>query len=169
MFDAREIIEYPYCGYVIDISLEYVEESIQYYVKKRGLQLEPDFQRTHVWNNVQRSKFIEHVLRGGGKEKPIITNQNDREFVLVDGLQRITAIRMFLANKFRAFGYFYNEYLPNSISPTIGIKFGILKLKTRAEILQWYIDINDGGVIHTDDEINKVREMLKIELEQTEV
>ena len=104
MFDAREIIEYPYCGYVIDISLEYFEESIQYYANERGLQMEPDFQRTHVWNNVQRSKFIEHVLRGGGKEKPIITNQNDEEFVLVDGLQRITAIRIFLANKFRAFG-----------------------------------------------------------------
>ena len=169
MIDARNIIQYPYCGHVIDISLEYFEENIQYYANERGLQMEPDFQRTHVWNDDQRTRFVEHVLRGGGKEKPIITNQNDEEFVLVDGLQRITAIRMFLDNKICAFGHFYNEYLPNSISQTIGVKFGILHLKTRAEILQWYIDINDGGVIHTANEINKVREMLKIELEQTEV
>jgi len=36
-------------------------------------------------------------------------------------------------------------------------------LKTRAEVLQWYIEFNAGGTPHTEAEINRVRELLKKE------
>jgi hypothetical protein len=36
-------------------------------------------------------------------------------------------------------------------------------LKTRKEVLQWYIDLNAGGVAHTEEEINKVRQLLEKE------
>jgi hypothetical protein len=35
--------------------------------------------------------------------------------------------------------------------------------KTRAEVLQWYLDLNTGGVVHTDEEIAKVERMLEAE------
>jgi len=37
-------------------------------------------------------------------------------------------------------------------------------LQTHAEVLQWYIDINSGCVIHTTEEIQKVKDMLAEEL-----
>jgi hypothetical protein len=36
-------------------------------------------------------------------------------------------------------------------------------LKTREEVLQWYLDLNSGGVVHTEEELNRVREMLEKE------
>ncbi len=39
--------------------------------------------------------------------------------------------------------------------------FQVNDLLTREEVLQWYIDLNTGGTDHTDEEINRVKEMLK--------
>jgi hypothetical protein len=33
-------------------------------------------------------------------------------------------------------------------------------LKTKAEVLQWYLDINSGGVVHTETELEKVKRLL---------
>ena len=41
--------------------------------------------------------------------------------------------------------------------------FKINDLATRKEVLQWYLDLNEGGVMHTEEEINKVRIMLNDE------
>jgi len=35
--------------------------------------------------------------------------------------------------------------------------------KTRAEVLTWYLQINAGGVVHSDEEIERVKELLKEE------
>jgi hypothetical protein len=34
-------------------------------------------------------------------------------------------------------------------------------LKTEAEVLRWYLEINAGGTPHTEEELDKVRKMLK--------
>jgi hypothetical protein len=33
-------------------------------------------------------------------------------------------------------------------------------LDTRAEVLQWYLDLNTGGVVHTSAEIKRVQALL---------
>ncbi len=38
--------------------------------------------------------------------------------------------------------------------------FCVNDLQTRAEVLQWYLDLNEGGVVHTSEELNRVRAML---------
>lgn len=171
----KEIEKYPCINYIIDIPFELIYVNIQKYISERNLNLTPDFQRHHCWNNEQRSAFIEHVLRGGGKEKLILLNENDEEFVLIDGLQRLTAIQLFIQNKICAFGSFYEEFdfisgcikIPNTtnfrrikVPITTGIKLGILNLRSRAEVLSWYINYNACGVNHTEEELNKVRQML---------
>jgi len=34
-------------------------------------------------------------------------------------------------------------------------------LKTRKEVLQWYIEFNSGGTVHTDAEIQRVKKLLE--------
>jgi len=78
---------------------------------------------------------------------------------LVDGKQRFEAARKFMRNEISVFGSLYRDFtdhLPLQVSFSINVN----NLKTRAEVLQWYIDLNAGGVAHTDDEISKVRAML---------
>jgi hypothetical protein len=33
--------------------------------------------------------------------------------------------------------------------------------------LQWYLDLNDGGVVHTKEELDKVRGLLTLEPKET--
>jgi len=164
----EDIEQYPYCNYILDIPLYDIDEGFERYFKQ-GLELQPDFQRNHVWSNTQRSAYVEHVLRGGGKQQLIVANKNDNSFVLLDGLQRLTTCFMFIRNQIPAFNTLYKdfEYSKNSgirISMLCGIKFGILNLKTRLDILRWYKMLNAGGTVHSEDELNKVDILIQEEL-----
>lgn len=136
--------------------------------KKResGLILEPDFQRYHVWNKSQQIKFIEYLLKGGTSGRILYFNHPGwqsnykGEFVLVDGLQRLTATLLFLNNKLPVFGNnFYRDF--DRIDFEIGLYFNVNNLKTKKEVVQWYIDLNEGGVVHTPEEIEKAKNILK--------
>ena len=47
-------------SYQVDMSWEYMVEWIDKLVKEQGLQLNPDFQRGHVWTEEQQIKFGVH-------------------------------------------------------------------------------------------------------------
>ena len=136
--------------------------------KDLNLQLNPDFQRGHVWTEEQQISYMEFLLRGGKSARVIYFNhpgwmKNFKgDFVCVDGLQRLTACVKFLQNELRVFGLLYNEF-EDKIPFDIDLLFNINNLKTRKEVLQWYIEFNSGGTIHTEQEINRVKELLKKE------
>lgn len=44
-----------------------------------------------------------------------------------------------------------------------GIKWRVFELQTRAEVLQYYLDMNAGGTPHTEAEIKRVRRLLEKE------
>ena len=83
-------------------------------------------------------------------------------FEIVDGKQRLETVLRFLRNEIPVFG---NNYLKDfDILPVdVDFVFNINDLKTRKEVLQWYLDLNSGGVIHTKEELDKVKELLKKE------
>jgi len=83
---------------------------------------------------------------------------------IVDGKQRINAVIEFLHNKIKAFGYTLSELGGReALHFTHEFIFHIGNLESRKEILQWYIDMNIGGSIHTDEEIKKVKKLLSKE------
>lgn len=157
--------------YQIDVSWEGLEDQLQGWDRYYGLDLSPDFQRAHVWTRVQQSRYVEHILKQGKSGRDLYFNcpnwqgggKCDGPMVLVDGKQRLEAVQRFLANKLRAFGAKLSEY----DGPTDWIrhtfKFHVNDLATRAEVLQWYLDMNAGGTPHKKSEIEKVREMLRVE------
>ena len=155
-------------SYQININLNYLLFQLQSY-EKEGLQYDPDFQRGHVWTEQQQISFIEFLLRGGNTGRVIYFNHPgwlgnwEGDFVVVDGLQRLTACKRFLNNEISAFGYYYYQY-EDRISNDIDLLFNVNNLKTRKEVLQWYIEFNSGGTIHTEEEINRVKELLQKEI-----
>lgn len=134
-----------------------------------GLVMNPDFQRGHVWEEWRQIAFVEHMLRGGVGSDEIRFNHTEwmrsfeGEFVLVDGLQRLTACLKFLRNKIPAFGYLYYKYSDN-LPVRLSLTFRINDLRTRAEVLQWYLELNSGGIAHTQEELNRVRDLLNNEM-----
>ena len=95
--DGSYAVDYPFHSLVKWIEREQAEE---------GLQLNPDFQRGHVWTETQQIAYVEFMLRGGKTGRTLYFNcpswnhpvpEGDyNEFVCVDGLQRITAITRFV-------------------------------------------------------------------------
>ncbi|WP_162002813.1 DUF262 domain-containing protein [Microvirga tunisiensis] len=132
-----------------------------------GVEYEPDFQRGHVWSEGQQVAFVEFALRGGldRSSRHLLFNCVDWDgdckspIQLVDGLQRLTATKAFLSGKIRAFGRRYHEFqdrLPRSIRFTAHVN----DLPTRSAVLNWYLELNAGGIAHSPEEIERVRELL---------
>ena len=174
MLDFKDILKFTDGGsWECDYDFKSLIQFIDNEVEKSGLQLNPDFQRGCIWTDEQSSKFIEFVLQGGKTAKAIYLNkpswQSDHglingydDYVCVDGLQRITAIRKFMNNEIKAFGHYYREF-SGHIRGYCDMRVNINDLKTKEAVLRWYLEMNSGGVIHTKEELDRVQKLLDVE------
>lgn len=180
MPDFKDIPQFIHGGnYACDVPFDYLQGWLD--GQRRDGQivdLDPDFQRGHVWNDEQRSRFVEFILRGGQSSYDIRWNHptwsasprpEDKDYkprdlpevlTIVDGLQRLTAVLKFMNNEIPAFGYLRKEYT-GWMRHYCRLRMHVNNLQTRADLLQWYIDLNDGGVVHSPAEIRRVRKLLK--------
>lgn len=153
--------------YRADIPMNHIQAQLQRYTEDPGLDLDPDYQRVHVWTPAQQEAFVEHLLRGGRNNVIRFNSVNwhgnagtPGPVQLVDGKQRLAAILMFLENRLRAFGSLIREY-EGRPSIAVSLAFIINDLPDRASVLRWYLEINEGNVAHTPAELEKVRDMLR--------
>lgn len=136
-----------------------------------GLNLNPDFQRGHVWTEDKQIAYVEFCIKGGTSSRELLFNMPNwggsyiGEMVIVDGKQRLEAVRKFLRNELPIFnGHYLNDFEPRLLKRSdCYFLMSVNNLKTRKELLQWYLDLNSGGVIHTSEEIEKVKNLLKEE------
>ena len=171
----RDIPRYTRVGsYAVNMSLEFLDEWIENKKREMNLQMSPDFQRAHVWTEEQQVKFVEFILRGGQSGRDLYFNHPGwmgsfaGEFVCVDGKQRITAIQRFLNNEISVFGQFYKDFGEPTSELDHSMVVHVNNLQTRAEVLQWYIEMNEGGTPHAESEIERVKAMLEAETRQSQ-
>lgn len=156
-------------SYQVDMDLDTLPCWIERQMKQ-GINLDPDFQRDHVWTDEQRIAYMEFLISGGYTGKDIYFNmpgwQGDYkgDFVLVDGKQRLNSILKFINNEIPVFGTYIDEFEDKDfVLMQTSIKIHVNNLKTRKEVLQWYVQFNKGGTVHTKEEIDKVIEMMEQE------
>ena len=157
-------------AYSVDVSWSFLPKWLKQEFEDGHLDMDPDFQRGHVWTLEKQSAFVEFMLRGGDSSRNIYFNcagymqpSESTEYVLVDGKQRLTAVTKFLDNQVPVFnGYYFNDFQDRPTS--LRFRININNLETRAEVLQWYIDLNTGGVVHSKEEIDRVKLLLEEEL-----
>lgn len=167
----NEIPKFKEFGMVNPINYGFVTyvDFIKEQVDKYNLQLNPIFQRGHIWTEEQQSKYIEFILRGGKTGRDFYFNDNEEtvEYICVDGLQRTTAFIRFVDGEIKAFNQYFNEFEftkreAGGISlPEYRVNVYRNFLKSQKEVLQWYVDMNAGGTPHTSDEIERVRKMIQ--------
>ncbi|ALY07169.1 hypothetical protein VmeM32_00183 [Vibrio phage vB_VmeM-32] len=84
--------------------------------------------------------------------------------VIVDGLQRMTAINDYLNDKIPAYGFLYSELLkearPRMIFNRLHLTVTVLTFESEREVVQFYIDIN-RGITHSNDDIKRAEDYLK--------
>jgi len=94
-------------NYQVGVELKYAVTRIKEWEEDDyyALKLNPDFQRGHVWTEEQQIAYMEYLLMGGNNARTIYFNKPSwgdfrarsgyDEFVCVDGLQRLTAVRKY--------------------------------------------------------------------------
>lgn len=157
-------------NYQVNMSPQYlINQVYAEWVEDLGLDLNPDFQRGHVWVREQQIAFVEYFFRGGMSGRDLYFNHPGwmgnwkGDFVLVDGKQRIEAMRAFMHNEIPIFGTHLNEFEDKLLPMDKTFIIHVNDLRTRGEMLTWYIEMNTGGVVHTRAEIEKVEHLLEEE------
>ena len=139
-----------------------------------GIDLSPDFQRGHVWSEKQQIHFMENVFRGIVDKSGLTIRfncpkwQNEQasdsdlldQIVCVDGLQRLTAIRRFMAGEIKAFGLTKDNFPRAYFTVRNSLSCQMYEFQYRKDLLKFYLDINGGGIAHTEAELARVRELL---------
>jgi len=140
--------------------------------------LNPDYQRGHVWTQEQAEKFMGHMLEGGDVPKIFVQRWDspdnapadhkhdyyDLPAEVIDGQQRVRAICDWvkgnisaeLADGRKIWFKDCNEIERRRL-PQVRITWVDI---SREERLRFYLKLNRGGTIHTEEEIQKVRDML---------
>lgn len=171
----------PYIGPAQDqmaVSGRGIERFIEDHGREGGVDLDPDFQRGHVWQDHHRTRYVEHLLRGGQHGRVIVWNSPDYAYhdrrsdsdlpttlVVVDGKQRLTAVRLFLADQVEVFGgNRLSDFDEQSRSDILMSTSNLLRLtmhmhglQYRRELLDLYLQLNEGAIAHAPEEIDRVR------------
>ena len=172
-----DIPEFPHSHYNVNIRLSHVEETLDRYNETHQLNLSPDFQRAHVWTEDQQVAYMEYLLMRPQAQQLIIFNHPNwmgnfkGEMLLLDGKQRLEAARRWLHNEIPAHGHYRKDFThydpknpcrqPGAVPTDIDFVFCVMKIKTREEIIKWYVNFNAGGTPHTKEELDRVRLLLK--------
>jgi len=160
-------------------SADYRWDTLERSVTKLGndygsLELNPDFQRGHVWTQSQQVYFIENCLRGVVAASGYLLQFNCADFSdegadsdlpsglqCVDGLQRYTAVTEFVKGNIKPFGLAADELAGTCFSPKrMYMKIAIHDFTRRADLLEHYLALNAGGTPHSAEEIERVRGLL---------
>jgi hypothetical protein len=167
----------PY--YTTDVTLSLLPENLERLLSL-GLNLDPDYQRGHVWTKDQKVRWGEYLLKGGIHRNELVFNHPGwmrtyrGPFEIVDGKQRLAACMEFLDNQIpvfantlgQKFGFLAKDIDPVAISRAF-VRIQVNTLQTRAEVLRWYLEINQGITPHQATELTKVQALLDLELSKT--
>jgi hypothetical protein len=157
--------------YQVNIPFDYIMPWIERHQKdsEGSLNIDPDFQRAHVWTKRQRVAWLEYWFSGGRSGRVIYFNhpgwQRDYkgDFVLVDGKQRLESVRQFIGNEIKVFGSYYSEFTDKPRIANLDLLFNVNSLRTRREVLSWYLQMNFGGTPHKRSELDRVIKLYEAE------
>lgn len=131
----------------------------------------PDYQRSYVWTNKDKLEYIDSIFEGRDLGKFIVIeypyNEDDNRYVVLDGKQRMNAIKDFTQGKIQLYNYYWHELLPsdrwhieNKVIQYAQLDGGRL---TKLQILKIFYNVNFGGVPQTSEHLAEIRKMISKE------
>lgn len=133
-------------------------------IDEGSLDLQPDFQRAEVWRLPKKKLLIDTILRGWQVPPVhvILNGESDVQEVL-DGQQRLSAIRDFMYNKFKIDGRI--EPLDDDIKELDGLTFEKLPTKIKNRFERYAIrvfEITEYNQGEPGELFNRLNESLKL-------
>lgn len=144
-----------------------------------GVDFNPDYQRGSVWDEEDREKLLDSIFAGREigrfvfKQLPFNrTNDDGNYYEIVDGKQRLLTLLAFYENRFPYKGVFYNDLSVLDKNWFMDASIGIAELDqnaTRAEVLEVFLALNEGGKPVAKEVLDHARELLKNEASNSEM
>ena len=145
----------------IDLPISTLPEMI-----KEQIDLNPDFQRRDRWDVEKQSRFIESIIMNVPIPPVFLGEDEYGKYVVLDGRQRLTAIKDFLGNIFKLAGLKvwedlngqnYNDLQKKKLAAAITRRFvpAVVILKESSSQVKYDVfdRLNTGGVIAEPMEI----------------
>lgn len=129
----------------------------------------PAFQRDNdKWSVAMQVSFVENILMGYKATLmfyEVVPNDKMPLYArckVLDGLQRLTALYLFVTNQLKAFGYSYLELQENRILRInlMTLKLQIYSFNSEHEAVDFYISMNEN-ITHAPEDIAKARKYLE--------
>lgn len=142
----------------------------------------PDYQRDLVWTLEQKENLIKSILYGNPigdflfkKEfgKDANGNPNELEVIwsIIDGQQRINAIRGFILNEFKIDNKYFKDLKYWDARSFIETEITVITIKeiSLKEEIEIYLNRNCGGTNHTKEDLDKAKRFLMEEENENEL
>jgi hypothetical protein len=101
-------------------------------IEDGDIDLQPDFQRQEVWSRAKKRKLIDTILRNWSIPPVHLVRTHSGELEVLDGQQRLTAMRDFFRNDFSISGAI--EPLDSAIQSLQGMFYRDLEPSVRRQI-----------------------------------
>ena len=124
----------------------------------------PKFQRdNNKWTKKMKISYVENIIKGC-KSQPIMLYSiggNLTDSMILDGLQRTTAIYDFIVGNITVFGdYSYKELCDSKIvNIGVTIPIRVYTFNNEADVVKFYIEMNEN-ITHSAKDIDKARKYL---------
>lgn len=133
-------------------------------IKDGSLDLQPDFQRAEVWKTPKKKLLIDTILRDW-QVPPVhvILNEDTMIQEVLDGQQRLSAIRDFIDNKFRIDGHI--EPLDDDLQELNGLSYSQLPSKVKNRLDRYAVrvfEILEYNQGEPGELFNRLNESLKL-------
>ena len=122
----------------------------------------PPFQRSNdKWTRDMQIKFVENVLKGVTSTIILCEVKGELNAVILDGQQRLTALKAFLCNEFPILGKFYYRDIEEEVKHIASnIHYRVITAESEKEMVQFYIDMNEN-ITHSKEDIDKAKRYLE--------
>lgn len=138
-----------------------------------GVDFNPDYQRGSVWDDEDREKLLDSIFAGREigrfvfKQLPFTRTSDDGNYYeIVDGKQRMLTLLAFYENRFPYKGVFYNDLSAQDKNWFMDASIGVAEIDqsvARAEVLEIFLALNEGGKPVAKEVLDHARELLNEE------
>ena len=131
-----------------------------------GVDFDVEYQREHVWELTDKVALIDSIFNNIDIGKFVFVqrsfNTREKLYEIIDGKQRLTALREFYEDRFQYKGYFFSELNPvdKNNFENHSIVYGYLENPDKRAIFETFIKLNTTGRPMENKDIQKVKKLL---------
>nr|WP_186322844.1 DUF262 domain-containing protein [Paenibacillus xylanexedens] len=157
-----------------DIRLSYSQTGLESLFHKAyyfGVDFDPEYQRDYVWNESDKVKLIDAIFNNVDIGKFALIHLSDEEWAnngykysyeILDGKQRYRAILDYFESRFKYKGMYFKDLSPKDQLHFKRYTISIAETRNlnREQKLRYFLMLNTGGRIMSEEHLDVVRDLL---------